>query len=41
MTGQNENMMLARFCLEVRRLLEAGEPLDSVVPSLVELFMNP
>ena len=41
MTGQDENMMLARFCLEVRRLLEAGEPLESVVPSLVELFMNP
>ena len=41
MTGQDENMILGRLCFEVRRLLEVGEPLESVVPSLVDLFMKP
>ena len=39
MTGQDENMILGRLCFEVRRLLEAGEPLESLIPSLVDLFL--
>ena len=41
MTGQDENTMLAQLCFEVRRVLDNGEPLESVVPSLVDLFMKP
>jgi hypothetical protein len=41
MTGQDENMILAQLCFEVKRLLETGEPLESVVPSLVDLFLRP
>jgi len=38
---QDEARMIAWLCHEVRRLLEAGEPLESVVPSLVDLFLRP
>lgn len=41
MTGKDENMILGRLCFEVRRLLEGGEPLESVIPSLVDLFLHP
>ena len=41
MTGQDENMILGRLCFEVRRLMEAGEPLENVIPSLVDLFLRP
>ena len=41
MTGQDEDMILGRLCFEVRRLLEAGEPIESIVPSLADLFMRP
>lgn len=33
-------MILGRLCFEVKRLLAAGEPVESVVPSLVDLFMR-
>ena len=39
--GQDETMMIAWLCREVRALLEGGEPIESVVPSLVDLFMRP
>jgi hypothetical protein len=41
MTGQDENKMMALLCLEVRNLVNAGEPLESVVPSLADLFLRP
>jgi len=34
-------MVLGRLCFEVRRLFEVGEPLESVIPSLVDLFLRP
>ena len=39
--GQDEAMMLAWLCSEARQLLIAGEPVESVVPSIVDLFMKP
>jgi len=39
--GQDESKMIAWLVLEVRRLLNAGEPLKSIVPPLVDLFMRP
>ena len=39
--GQDENRMIAWLVLEFRGLVERGEPLESVVPSLVDLFMRP
>lgn len=39
--GQDEAKMIAWLVLEVRRRLVAGEPLESVVPSLVDLFLKP
>lgn len=41
MTDQDETKILGRVCFEVRRLMEEGESLESVVPSLVDLFMRP
>ena len=41
MTGQDENRMLVWLCAEVRWLLETGEPLESIIPSLVDLFLHP
>ena len=37
-TGVNEGEMLTRLVAEVRRLSEAGETLESIVPDLVDLF---
>lgn len=39
--GQDENKMIAWLCREVKQVLEAGEPIESVVPSLVDLFLRP
>ena len=39
--GQEEAMMLAWLCREVQLLLDVGEPVESVVPSLVDLFLRP
>lgn len=36
-----DNMAVAKLCYAVRLLFEAGEPVESVVPSLVDLFMRP
>ena len=41
LSGQDENRVLARLCVEVRRVIDAGEPLESVIPSLVDLFLKP
>ena len=38
---QDESRMIAILTLEVKRLLDAGESLESVVPSLVDLFLKP
>jgi hypothetical protein len=39
--GQDEAMMIAWVCREVQTLLDGGERLESVVPSLVDLFLRP
>ena len=39
--GQDEQQMLAWVVFEFRRLLDGGEPLESLVPSLAELFQRP
>ena len=41
MTGQDEAKMIAWLVLEIRRRMDAGEPLESVVSSLVDLFLRP
>lgn len=40
LTGQDENQMLAKLSSEFQRLFEEGEPLRSLVPSIVDLFMR-
>ena len=39
--GQDETMMLAWLTEEVKRLLDLGEPVESLIPSVVDLFMRP
>jgi len=39
--GQDEDRMLAWLVDEVRRLHDSGEPLESLVPSLADLFIRP
>jgi len=39
--GCDENEAVAKHCLAVRLLLEGGEPVESVVPCLVDLFQRP
>ena len=39
--GQDENLQRGKLCIEARRLVEAGESLESIVRSLVELFVLP
>lgn len=39
--GYDEAAGLAVLCAEVRRLADMGEALESLVPSLVDLFMRP
>ena len=39
--GQDENNMIAWLVFEMRRVMEAGELLESVVPSLVDVFLKP
>jgi len=39
--GQDEDKMIAWLVYEFRRLLDGGEPLESLVPSLVDMFLRP
>ena len=39
--GWEEGDALSRLTLAVKMLLDEGEPVESVVPSLVDLFMRP
>jgi hypothetical protein len=39
--GVREDQAVARLTLAVVVLMEQGEPIESVVPSLVDLFMRP
>ena len=41
LVGHDDTLAVAKLCHAVRCLLEAGEPVESVVPSLVDLFMRP
>lgn len=41
MTGQDENAMLVQLVGEVRRIMAAGEQLESIMPALVDLFLRP
>lgn len=34
-------MAVAKLCYAVRFIFDAGEPIESVVPSLVDLFLRP
>ena len=39
--GCNETEAMAKLCYAVKVLFDAGEPIESVVPSLVDLFLHP
>ena len=41
LVGHDDTLAVAKLCHAVRCLLEAGEPIESVVPSLVDLFTRP
>ena len=41
LAGVVETQAIARLILSVEVLLLQGEPIESVVPSLVDLFMRP
>ncbi len=41
MVGHDDNMAVAKLCYAVKLLFEAGEPIESVVPSPVDLFLRP
>ena len=40
-SGQEQNRMIAILTIEFSRLYQAGEPFESLVPSLVDLFDKP
>ena len=39
--GHDDSMPIAKLCYAVKVLLNAGEPVEAVVPSLVDLFLRP
>ena len=39
--GYDDTIAIAKLCYAVKLLFEAGEPVESVVPSLVDLFLKP
>ena len=39
--GYDDTMAIAKLCYAVKVLLDVGEPVESVVPSLVDLFLRP
>ena len=41
MVGHDDNMAIAKLCYAVKVLFEAGEPVEAVVPPLVDLFLRP
>ena len=41
MVGHDDNMAIAKLCYAVKMLLECGEPVEAIVPSLVDLFLRP
>jgi hypothetical protein len=41
MVGHDDNVAIAKLCYAVKMLFETGEPVEAVVPSLVDLFLRP
>ena len=41
MLGHDDTPAIAKLTYAARLLIEAGEPIESVVPSLVDLFLRP
>jgi len=41
MVRHDDTLAVAKLCYAVQELLRAGEPLEAVVPSLVDLFLRP
>lgn len=41
MVGHDDTVAIAKLCYAVKVLFEAGEPVESVVPSLMDLFLRP
>ena len=41
MVAHDDTLAVAKLCYAVQELLRAGEPLEAVVPSLVDLFLRP
>ena len=39
--GSDDSVAVAKLCLAVSRLLKQGEPVEAVVPALVDLFLRP
>ena len=39
--GFDDAIPVAKLCYAVKLLLEAGEPVEAIVPSLVDLFLRP
>jgi len=41
MFGRDDTVAIAKLCYGVKVLFDAGEPVESVIPSLVDLFLRP
>ena len=41
LVAHDDTEAVAKLCYAVQRLLDSGEPLEAVVPSLVDLFLRP
>jgi hypothetical protein len=41
MVAHDDTMAVAKLCYAVSLLFEAGESIQSVIPSLVDLFLRP
>lgn len=41
LVAHDDSLAMAKLCYAVRLLLDAGEPLEAVVPSLADLFLRP
>ena len=40
MVGYDDTIAIAKLCNAVKVLFDAGEPVEAVVPSLVNLFLR-
>jgi hypothetical protein len=39
--GHDDTLAIAKLCYAVKVLFESGEPVEAVIPSLVDLFLRP